>query len=206
MIKYGLYPFTEDTRDVAMKHYEYIQSDVGDLKKNYIRLAFHLYEFQQYQYYRDFHYDNFYDFVFENFGLKQSSVSRIFAVWNRFAEKNGDTSTMYLNDAYKEYNYSQLVEMVTLADSEVRKISPDMTVKQIREFKKKNKVAKEKKDNVKIRFDSDSFIKNLLPIIQKEYDFDGFEFEQSGHKTLYFANPNSGETYRLTLAVGNAGK
>lgn len=201
MIKYGLFPFSDETREVALKHYEYIQSDVVDLKKNYIRLAFHLYEFQQYQYYRDFHYDNFYDFVFENFGLKQSSVSRLFSVWNRFAQKNGDTLTMFVDERYNEYNYSQLVEMVTLADSEVSKITPDMTVKQIREFKKKNKVTREKKDNEKIRFDSDTFIKNLLPLVQKSYDMDGFIFEQSGNKSLFITNHNSGESYRLTLAV-----
>ena len=46
------------------------------------------------------------------------------------------THTMYLDEKYQDYSYSQLCEMLGMSDEQRRQVRPDMTVKEIRELKK----------------------------------------------------------------------
>lgn len=46
---------------------------------------------------------------------------------------------MEMSGKYKDYSYSQLTEMLPLSDEQRAMISPDMTIKQIREIKKNGK-------------------------------------------------------------------
>lgn len=143
-IKYGLFNLREE-REIARGHFEYIARDIADIKQNYVRLGFHLREFRELQYYEDFGFDDFYEFVEVNFGLDKSAVSRCISVWYRFADydSNSHTRKMWLSDKWKDYSYSQLCEMLPLDDEKLRVVSPKMTVKEIREYKKnlKNKNA-----------------------------------------------------------------
>ena len=143
-IKYGLFNLREE-RELARGHFEYIANDIVDIRQNYVKLGFHLHEFKYFQYYEDFGYEDFYEFVEANFGLDKSAVSRCISVWYRFADYDSGSSSrkMWLSDKWKDYSYSQLCEMLPLDDGELKAVSPEMTVKQIREYKKnlKNKNA-----------------------------------------------------------------
>ena len=143
-IKYGLFNLREE-REIARGHFEYIARDVVDIKQNYVKLGFHLHEFRHCQYYEDFGYNDFYEFVEANFGLDKSAVSRCISVWYRFAEyeSNSHSRKMWLSDRWKDFSYSQLCEMLPLDEDEIRVVEPQMTVKAIREYKKnlKNKNA-----------------------------------------------------------------
>lgn len=44
--------------------------------------------------------------------------------------------TMSLQPQYQQFNYSQLCEMLSMSDKQREKVTPDMTVKQIRELKR----------------------------------------------------------------------
>ena len=136
-IKYGLFNLREE-RELARGHFEYIANDIVDIRQNYVKLGFHLHEFKYFQYYEDFGYEDFYEFVEANFGLDKSAVSRCISVWYRFADYDSGSSSrkMWLSDKWKDYSYSQLCEMLPLDDGELKAVSPEMTVKQIREYKK----------------------------------------------------------------------
>ncbi len=136
-IKYGLFNLREE-RELARGHFEYIARDVADIKQNYVKLGFHLREFRDFQYYEDFGFDDFYEFVEVNFGLDKSAVSRCISVWYRFADYDSVSHSrkMWLSDKWKDFSYSQLCEMLPLDDEQTRVVSPKMTVKEIREYKK----------------------------------------------------------------------
>ncbi len=141
MINYG----NVELSDGAKGAYAYIQDDIQDIKKRYITLGFHLAEFDRNEYYKEYGFSSLQDFVASNFGIEKSALSHILSVYYRFADSdNGLTGKIYknwINDKYKEYTYSQLCEMVKLKDSELEHISPKMSVRDIREYKKnlKNK-------------------------------------------------------------------
>lgn len=136
-IKYGMYDLGVE-REGARHSLKYILTDLTDIKQCYIRLGFHLLEFDRCKYYEDFGYLTFAEFCAENIPLDKSAISRCMAVCDNFCIKDTPFSSpkMFIDSRYSEYNYSQLCEMVSLKDDERRKITPDMSVKQIREFKK----------------------------------------------------------------------
>ena len=84
----------------------------------------------------------FYAFCKRYFGLGKSSVYALKQVYNRFGQENGEPLP-----AYSAYNYSQLVEMLPLYADELKSVTPDMTVAQIRALKPKKQ---ETKNNVKV--------------------------------------------------------
>lgn len=126
----------KDGEDNAMHSLRYILADMSDLKRSFIRLGFHLCEFRRYAFYTEFGYTSMEDFCEANLGLSKSSVSRLIKVYLEFSKVQGYTHTMFLDDKYADYSYSQLCEMLNMSDEQRRQVKPDMTVKEIRELKK----------------------------------------------------------------------
>lgn len=206
-IHYGMFNFKDKPDLAAIDSFKYLLVDCSDLKKRYMALGFHLDEFAVNQYYRDFGYDNLYDFAMDNLGLDKSAVSRCVSVWQNFAEKNkGGTLTMFVDPNYADYSYSQLVEMLSIPEKERKKISPALTVKQIREFKKNLKNLKEDKTSdvfkTKQEFVSSfadlTLLDGVLEFIQKKYAFPlGAGFSTAG-KVIRIQT--GGETYNITFS------
>lgn len=137
-------PYEEPRRE-AFGHLKYLYSDISDIRQYYIRLGFHLEEFRNSRYYEDFHYPDFYEFCDVNLGMDKGAVSRCINVYKQFNASNDVRVTagcktigcaMDLSERWKDYSYTQLCEMLPLSEHERESITPDMTVKQIREFKK----------------------------------------------------------------------
>lgn len=130
----------KDMEPLALASVRYILSDINDIRTRYIALGFHLKEFFRNGYYLAFGYWNPEDFYKTNFGMDGSAVSRCIAVYEEFSRDK----SMHLDEKYMEYNYSQLCEMLPMSKEERKEVSPDMTIKQIRELKKTNKLKKGK--------------------------------------------------------------
>lgn len=135
----------------ALSCFGYIKSDLNDISKSFIRLGFHLYEFICDNHnFMSLGYDNVYAAIEANFGLSRSTVSRLVDVYKRFSVVSGYTHTMFLDDKYADYSYSQLVEMLPLSDDEMKSVNSKMTVKEIRDYKK------QLKQNKKDKFQADT--------------------------------------------------
>lgn len=128
MINYGNLEISED----AKGSYNYICEDIQDIKKKYITLGFHLSEFDRNEYFKEYGYSNLDDFVQANFNLDRKALSKILSVYNKFSEPY----KIYVSEKYSEYSYSQLCEMVSLKDDELKSITPKMSIRDIREYKK----------------------------------------------------------------------
>ena len=74
-VTYGMINFHPE-REQARTSLKYILSDVNDIRKSYIRLGFHLHEFDRLKYYEDFGYATLAEFCEVNLGLDKSAVSR----------------------------------------------------------------------------------------------------------------------------------
>lgn len=142
-IVYG--PVKVSERELARTSVKYIFSDLNDIKKNYFRLGFHLFEFESNSYYFDFGYYSFSDFVEANLSMDKSAASRCINVFRAFCLKQNGCFTYCIDDKYSDYSYSQLCEMLPMSDVDRGKVTPEMSVKQIREFKKN---VSQKKENV----------------------------------------------------------
>lgn len=119
---------------------KYVFTDLKDIKHNYIKLGFHLDELKRLQIDSKLGYYSFYDFCLSNFNMDKSSVSRCLNVFYKFAKREDPLGSpkMWIDEKYNDYSYSQLCEMVSISDEKLLKqIKPDMSVKDIRELKKK---------------------------------------------------------------------
>ena len=134
MINYG----NVDISEGAKGSYEYIKNDIQDIKTRYIALGFHLSEFDRNEYYKEFGYSSLDSFVLANFNIDNKNLSRILSVYNKF----GEPYKMFISEKYSTYSYSQLSEMVTLKEDDLKNITPAMTIRDIREYKKSLKKEK----------------------------------------------------------------
>lgn len=134
-------PYKEREGGAARHSLRYILGDLGDIKQKYFNLGFHLNEFAQNEYYKDFGYDSMKEFCLANIPIEYSSLSRCMSVHKHVCERSNNVVfplniTNRMKDKYKEYGYSQLVEMVGMSENEEKLCAPDMTVKEIRELRK----------------------------------------------------------------------
>lgn len=127
-------------RSGAIDSLKYIIKDFNNIKESYFRLGFHLNEFIMFEYYKDFGYVSFKDFAINNISIEYSQLMRCISVFRMtaFCNKGSTVKTMFIDEKYEKYSYSQLVEMLPLDKEKRSKVTPDMSVRQIRDLKKKN--------------------------------------------------------------------
>lgn len=180
-VVYGLFDFGE-TRELAQSNFGYIKTDIADIKKRYINLGFHLNEALTMKYYEDFGFVDFYEFCEKNFQMEKSAVSRSINLWKEFADcdERSNSRKLWINEKYAEYNYSQLCEMLSLDEKKRKEITPNMTVKQIREMKKewkqkdtskkvaKTEVATSQQKQVVIEESEQGLVESTEQIVQPE--------------------------------------
>ena len=86
--------------------------------------------------YTDIGYDDFSAFAEQYFGISKSQASRLTAVADTFLRPEFDGK-------YEKYSNSQLVEMLKANAAQLAKISPDMTVRAIRDLIKSDNLIEE---------------------------------------------------------------
>lgn len=111
----------------------YIRNDLNNLATHFLKLGFHLREVQNMKYYEAGGYSSVSEFAEAEFGIKKSNCYNYIKLCELYSQNH---NSMFLDDKYKDYNYSQLVEMMSLPIDKVGLARPDMTVRQIRDLKK----------------------------------------------------------------------
>lgn len=83
----------------------------------------------------------FFSYCEKYFDLDKSQVSRYMNVADEF----GDMAANGVKSEWKDYSYSQLVELLPLSSEQRKEVKPDWTIKRIREYKQ-NLVATSQQD------------------------------------------------------------
>lgn len=130
---------------------EKIKMAMYEAAKQFVYIGFLLWEVKQYHYYKLSGYQDVYDYAEKELNFKKSSTKNFIAVaetfgnkyYGQFNESYANLPTMSLKPEYKDFKYSQLVEMLAMSDTKRKQITPDMTIKQIREIKKEPEFALE---------------------------------------------------------------
>lgn len=202
-VKYGMTHFIEEGKGArtSLKH---ILIDMNDIRTSYIRLGFHLEEFKSNAYYYDFGFPSMEEFCAANLGMDKSAVSRCINVYRKFNGSNFTKyeagiktigSSMEIDERYKDYSYSQLCEMVSMDEEQRKQVTPDMTIKQIREVKKGNvsqnvsPVSTSQLDKFSIcKFDGlkgivrQNYVKNIIP---ENDNIPLYIFDKDGKNVFY---------------------
>lgn len=112
---------------------DYINNDLKNMATCFLKLGAHLKEVRDLKHYELGGYKNVYDFALTEFNLSKSSVSRFINICYSFSKNH---NSMVIDDKYKDYNYSQLCELLNCDDDLAKKINPGTSVKEIRKLKK----------------------------------------------------------------------
>lgn len=117
-----------------------IKSLLNDTKYNFVAIGYQLRKINEKKLYQETGHENIWEFARHQFGLSKSTTSRFMSINERFSA--GGNSEQ-LDEKYKDFNVSQMSEMLTLTDGQIEQVTVETTVKEIRAMKPKP----EKKQN-----------------------------------------------------------
>ena len=110
-----------------------IRASLKDAARSVIAVGHYLKVIRDKELYREAGYENVWDYAADTFGFSKSTASRYMARNDKFSV--GGNSPV-LAEEFREYSKAQLQEMLSLDAEQLENVTPDMTVKQIRELKK----------------------------------------------------------------------
>lgn len=135
-----------------------IRNSIGQIVENYMYIGEQLKFIKDNKIFKLGDYKSFIDYCKIEFNLGKNQAYNFINVYERFSDEK-----------YKQYNFSLLVEMLSLPESKIKEVTPDTTVKELREIKKKEKKEEESSLIIEGQFTVDDFVK------EKESLFDDFQ-------------------------------
>lgn len=107
----------------------FIRANMQSTVRNVIATGYFLKHIRDNQLYLEDGYQNVNEFAMDRYGFSASTVSRYIARNAKFS-KGGNSP--YIDEKFKEFNKSQLQEMLGMSDEQLEQVTPDMTVREIR--------------------------------------------------------------------------
>lgn len=220
----GMFDLGVEETESAKSVYRSIIRHITEIKNSYIHLGFQLDVFKRNEHYKKFGYLTFEEFCEKNVPLEMKNIHKCLRVFYRFAKIQGNARLNELDEKYVEYNYSQLCEMLPLTESELEEVTPEMSVKKIRNLKKTLKEQSNENQNIggdvattskkeddpekefvkndekeKWEFYVGDFMEELYAFLESRYNLVGIEV--SG-KSVFFAKAEGDKfkNFRLVLS------
>lgn len=127
---------------------ESINKRLRNITDNFCLVAYEMYQIYLSDEHKNAGYSNFTSFSKDKFGLGTSQTYNFIKLAEHCIDENHK-----LKDEYSDYNFSQLVEILALPESKREEVTPDMTVKQIRQVKKESKSNEQNKVDISTQID-----------------------------------------------------
>lgn len=133
----AVYVSNDEHNDDCLKFTNKIKSAFYNIAREFVYIGFLLAECDYFETYKEWGYSSIHEYASDRLGLKKSSTYNFINVCKAFTEPTECMPCSYfMKDKYENFNYSQLVEMLSMSDKQRSQVTPDMTVKQIRQVKK----------------------------------------------------------------------
>lgn len=103
---------------------------------NFCEIGYWLWYIREYKLYQEDGFLNIYDFSRNVLNISRGNVSKLINICVRFSARTVNlTPGQTLKKEYSYYSVSQLAEMLYLSDKKLEQVTPDMTIKEIRDIK-----------------------------------------------------------------------
>ena len=110
---------------------EIIRNKLQGMTQNFIGIGFYLRQIKESEGFRKDGYESIYEFAEDQYGIKRSTAIR----WMQMNEKFSQGGySPFLDSGYKDFGKSQLQEMLYLDSEQLEEVTPEMTVREIREI------------------------------------------------------------------------
>ncbi len=120
-----------------------LQEKLDNMKMNFIAAGYYMKYIRDRELFREDGYKSIWEFAEDNYGIKKSTASRWMAMNDKFSL---DGNSPILAEEFRGFEKSQLQEMLYLDDKQIETVTPDMTVKEIREVRKPEEPEKEEQE------------------------------------------------------------
>lgn len=126
----------EMIKSFAESFVQYVHEDLAQIKAPHFDIAARLAEAKRLNYADELGYKDIYELSEVEFGFKRSSTAAYIAVAEEYGVR---INSVEAPGRWSQFSFSQLVEMLPLDDYDRGLIKPEMTVKQIREWRQNHK-------------------------------------------------------------------
>lgn len=172
---------------------QYIREDMKNIAVNFLKLGYHLRELHRDGTYAHAGYNSVAEFAETEFGIKKSTCYNFIKLVETYSQ-NGNS--IYLDEDYEGFGYSQLVEMLSLPEEKRIRINPDMSIVQIREVKKFGWVVDREKQKEEIRKYC-AYVKDVVKPFSRENVKDYIARACRSHNSAWFSD------YRFSFSPGS---
>lgn len=124
---------------------KHIRENLGGIVRNFVRTGWHLSRIDRSGAYKLKGYSSVTEYARETFGMAPDGVSRFIHVYEKYSIQ-GDTPE--LREEYRDFNFSQLTEMLQIPEEDHAMIRPETKREDIRDLKKFNKQSRNNPDNL----------------------------------------------------------
>ena len=122
---------------------EIIKDESFKIQKSFVKIGWYLKHIRDNELYSEGGYANIWECAADQLGYSQSTASRFINICEKFSK---DHNSPELDEKYAGFDKSQMIEMLPMEQEQLDRVSPDMTVKQIRDIKMENKNPGKKAD------------------------------------------------------------
>lgn len=121
---------------------EYIKREMYEVASHFVYIGYLLWCVKFKEHYRSGGYSDVYEYAADQLGFKRTTTKNLIGISEAFGNYYYHSfscsilPTPELKPAYQDFNYSQLTEMLSMSEKQRAQVTPDMSVRQIRELKK----------------------------------------------------------------------
>lgn len=115
---------------------EIIKDESYKIQKSFVKIGWYLKHIRDRELYHEGGYANVWECAADQLGYSKSTASRFINICEKFSK---DHNSPELDEKYADFDKSQMIEMLPMEPEQLDRISPDMTVKQIRDMKSEQK-------------------------------------------------------------------
>ena len=130
-------------KKVFDKHTATIRKEMTNVEKSFLKIGHALYMISTIYNSKSFKtigYKDIYDYAQKEFNIARGTCSDFMNIIEQFAKRDEHGNLLpELDEKYKAFSSSKLSVMVSLSDDDLEKVNPDMTVRAIKDLKKKTK-------------------------------------------------------------------
>lgn len=128
--------YTQLTLDDYIQCKNDIKNNLGTIVKSFVRIGWLLTRIDKSGAYKNDGYNTISEFAQTEYGMNKSGTSRFMKIYEKYSVP-GDTPE--LKDEYKDFNQSQLTEMLQIPEEDYAMLHPEANKEDFRELKRFNK-------------------------------------------------------------------
>lgn len=178
---------------------EIIKDESLKVQKSFVKIGWYLKHIRDNELYKEDGYNSIWECAADQLGYSQSTASRFISICEKFSKNHNSPE---LDAKYAGFDKSQMIEMLPMETEQLEKVTPNMTVKEIRDIKIKNKAPEPQEDKktnddipgqTSIEKDFPEYLPDEQPLVQDEV---GTESYATSHRENDLCPPSASSCIR----------